>query len=611
MRGPIGRYLSRRTGHEVRIDGNLKVDLFTWQPRIDAAGIYVGNPAWADRPQAARIEDLKVEVRLWPLVFGRLVVPLVSIDHPDVLVVRDASGRTNWDRQDAGNGEAWKLPPIQRFLINDGHLQIDDAVRKLNFTGGISSREEVGGKAAAFSLTGDGTLNRNKFLADVRGGPLLNVDASKPYHFSADVHAGDTHAIVHGAITEPFHLDRYQARVSVTGKNLSDLYYLIGLALPGTPPYELQADVTRDGKSYRLASFKGQLGSSDISGELAVDTSAAVPRLSGKLASRSLSFDDLGAVVGGGKSAVKSKFLLPDTPLHTERLKQTDAEVDYTAASIHSRDFPLTGLHMHIGLEGGVLKLDPLAFGFTRGKLSGSLKVDARGDVPVTAVDARITDIHVEQFIQGKDKPVAGVVEARARMAGQGRSVHEAASTANGTFTVVVPSGQMRQTLAEWLGVNLISALGLTLAGDDSNTNVRCAVAHFTAKDGVMNSERFIFDTDPVRVDGHGAINLKDETVDLTLAGKPKSFQLLRVRAPIVVKGPWAHPGLGIDPKPALTQGGIGVALAVVNPFAAILAFIDPGLNKDANCAGLLTTAKAQGAPVKASAVKNAARRSK
>jgi hypothetical protein len=45
----------------------------------------------------------------------------------------------------------------------------------------------------------------------------------------------------------------------------------------------------------------------------------------------------------------------------------------------------------------------------------------------------------------------------------------------------------------------------------------------------------------------------------------------------------------------------------VINPFAAILAFVDPGLAKDANCGPLLADAKARGAPVKAAAVKNAA----
>jgi hypothetical protein len=132
-------------------------------------------------------------------------------------------------------------------------------------------------------------------------------------------------------------------------------------------------------------------------------------------------------------------------------------------------------------------------------------------------------------------------------------------------------------------------------------------VAHFSAKDGVLTAQQFVFDTDPVRMDGHGTVNMKDETVDLTLQGKPKSFQILRVRAPITVTGKMASPSLGFDAKPAITQGVIGAGLGLANPFAAILAFIDPGMAKNANCAGALTVAKTQGAPVKQSAVNKAA----
>lgn len=70
------------------------------------------------------------------------------------------------------------------------------------------------------------------------------------------------------------------------------------------------------------------------------------------------------------------------------------------------------------------------------------------------------------------------------------------------------------------------------------------------------------------------------------------------MRAPILVSGSLQSPKIGVDATPLITQGAIGVGLAALNPFAAILAFIDPGLAKDANCAGLMGTAKAQGAPV-------------
>ena len=89
------------------------------------------------------------------------------------------------------------------------------------------------------------------------------------------------------------------------------------------------------------------------------------------------------------------------------------------------------------------------------------------------------SDIHAENFIKSGDKPISGVLEARAVLTGTGKSVHAAASNASGTFTAVVPCGGMRHSLAEWTGVDVLSALSLNLTGDNSNTNLRCAVASF------------------------------------------------------------------------------------------------------------------------------------
>ncbi|HEY2009070.1 MAG TPA: AsmA family protein [Rhizomicrobium sp.] len=618
MRGPFGRWLSYKTGREVRIDGNLAVRLFTWQPSAEAGGVYVGNPSWmaerqpaqAGQPQAATAKDFRVEVRLLPLLWGELVVPLVRIDQPDILLVRDAGGRTNWDNgpdsRNSGN-QAWHIPPIQRLLINDGHIRIDDAIRKLHFDGTVNSQESLAAGNGAFSLTGDGTLNLSKFLANVKGGPLIHVNKAKPYDFTADLKAGTTHAVIHGTITEPFHMDRYTAAVEVSGPTLSDLYFLTGVVLPNTPAYQMRLSVERDGANYRLNDISAVMDKSDLHGDLTADMSGNVPALAGRMASRVLALEDLGPLVGGGKTRpVASRYLLPETPLHTERLKRTNAEVDYSVARVASRDFPLTSLDTHISVQNGVLNLKPLAFGFTQGKLAGSIRIDARKDIPTSSVDARVTDIHAENFIKGSDKPISGVMEARAVLTGTGKSVHDTAASASGTVTAVVPQGGMRHSLAEWTGIDVLSALSLNLAGDNSNTNLRCAVANFDAKNGVMTSQQMVIDTDPVRVDGSGSINLKDETLDMKLQGKPKHFQLMRLRAPITMQGPWAHPSLGVAAGPAAAQGGIALALGVVNPFAAILAFIDPGLAKDANCGPLLASARQQGAPVRAAAIRRA-----
>ena len=606
LRGPIGRYLSHRYSRQVRIDGPLDVKLFTWQPKIDVGGLYVGNPSWVGTPQGARLNHAHVELRLMPLFRGDLILPILAIENPEILLIRDAQGRTNWDSGDSNTG--WKLPPIHRFLVKDGHLVIEDAVRKLRFTGTINSQEVAGGRGAAFTMAGDGTLNGNKFTANVNGGPLLNVDENKPYAFTADVHAGQTHVTADGSITHPFHLDRYAANLNLTGPSLADLYYLTGLVMPRTPPYHVSGNLQRDGTQYRFTAINGVLGNSDISGDLAVNVADKIPLLTGRVASRQLDFTDLGSLFGGGKNdPAPSNLLLPDMPLHTERLTQMNAEVDYSAVSVKSRDFPLRGFGTHISLQGGILDLKPLAFQFPEGRLTGELKIDGRKAVPVTSVDARFTDIHIENFIKGSDKPLTGTLEARVKISGHGKSVHEAASTADGQVTVAIPGGGMRHSLAEWLGVNVLNAVGLTLSGDQGNTRLRCAVANFDTRNGIMTAQQFVLDTDPVRVDGKGHIDLHDESLNLTLQGHPKSFQIFRVKVPIIISGKLASPAIGIDPKAALTQGGIGAALSLASPFAAILAFIDPGLAKDANCGALLTEAQSKGAPVKSQAVKQAA----
>jgi uncharacterized protein involved in outer membrane biogenesis len=597
MRGPIGRYASARAGREVRIDGDLKVDLFRWQPHIEVGGLYLGDPSWVGRPQAALIKKAVLEFRLVPALFGHLILPLVQLDQADVLVVRDAGGRSNWDRDPTGPAANWRIPPINRFLVRDGHVEIDDAVRGLKFIG-IFSSQESGGGGAAYQLNGDGTLNGNKFLANLHGGPLINVDESKPYAFAADIMAGASHAVLNGNILHPFHLDRFHADVSFSGNNLADLYDLTGLALPRTSPYRIAARLNRDGALYTLHGLAGTVGASDLHGDLTVDVAGTKPLLRGNLISRVLDFSDLGPVVGGGKAAANAG-LLPDTALHVERLNQMDADVTYAADSIQSRDFPLRGLATHIVLQDGVLNLKPLSFAFSQGKLTGALKIDAHGDVAVTSVDARVTDIHMESFVKGAEKPVSGAVEARVLLSGRGNSVHKVASSAGGTATLVIPSGRIRHSLAEWMGINVLNALSLSLSGDQSDTGVRCAVVHFSAKNGILTSQKFIFDTDPVLVEGDGTLNLTDESMDMRLQGKPKHFQFFRLRAPISISGKLDHPALGVDAKPIVTQGALGAGLGVVNPLAAIFAFLDPGLAKNADCAGLISTARDQGAPVK------------
>ena len=590
MRGPVARYASARLHRTVRIGGNLDVHLFTFTPHVVATGVTVANPAWVGKNEAANIGRFEFTVRLIPLLFGDTILPLVRLDRPQITVVRDSAGRTNWDFGTGGTG--WKVPPINRFMIRDGHIAIRDDIRHLTFVGSISSEENANGGKAAFRIEGNGTLNGNPVNATVSGGPLINVDETKPYLFRAVLTSNTTKVTADGQIERPFHFDAYTAMLHMSGTNLSTLYDLTGLAMPQTHPYRLKSVLTRQGTVYHFANLSGVVGKSDLSGDLSIETKDRLPFISGRVSSRALAFSDLGPVFGGkSAAAIDSGKLIPDLPLHVDRLRQMNASIDFSAAQVRSRDLPLRQLQAHLGLDGGVLTIKPLSLSFARGRLNGSLTIDARNTVPVTEVDARLREVRVEQFVTGSPPPVAGDLEARAVLRGSGDSVHKVASTASGTATFVIPSGNFRKAFAELSGIDLLNGLGLLLADDKSSTGLRCGVAQFSARNGQLVAQRFVLDTDPVLLEGSGSIDLSDETLKMSVTGKPKEFRIGRVRAPILITGRIAHPHIAIDPGPAAAQGGLAIALGLLFPPAAILPFVDPGLQKDANCAALITGA--------------------
>jgi uncharacterized protein involved in outer membrane biogenesis len=156
-------------------------------------------------------------------------------------------------------------------------------------------------------------------------------------------------------------------------------------------------------------------------------------------------------------------------------------------------------------------------------------------------------------------------------------------------MTFVVPQGEMRAAFAELTGINVASGLGLLLAKKDENTAIRCGVANFHAEDGDLKATTLLVDTTQVLITGRGDLNLRTEALDMSLRGQPKEIRLVRLRSPIKIHGSLLHPQIGLQAANLAGQAGGAIALGtLLTPVAALLAFVDPGLAKDANCAALI-----------------------
>jgi len=122
-------------------------------------------------------------------------------------------------------------------------------------------------------------------------------------------------------------------------------------------------------------------------------------------------------------------------------------------------------------------------------------------------------------------------------------------------------------------------------------------VANFKAEGGVFAAQDIVIDTDKVLVLGRGEVDLGTEILDLTLTGQPKKFRFFRIKSPIEIHGTLKKPKVGL--KPGNTPGEVALATALgvlATPLASVVAFIDPGLAKNADCSALIAEAERQGA---------------
>lgn len=622
FRGPVERAASARLNRQVTISGNLNADIWSWRPSATIDGIAIANPAWAGQGRLGTIERLGVRVRLVPLLWGKADIRVLSVERPNFALLADGQGRKNWDFSNGEKKEPMDLPPIQHFVIKDGRLSYLDALRDVRFEGTINAREALGEANRGFEVLGAGTINGAPFRAEFTGGPLLNIKRSQPYPFDAEIRAGRTYITAQGAVPRPFDLGRFHMDATMRGPDLAELFPITGVALPNTPPYNLRGRLIREELLWRIEGLGGRVGDSDLSGKVSVDTASKRPFLRADLTSRSLDFDDLGALFGAAPKAgpgetlspeqaaisrkmVAQQRLLPDTPLDVTRIRAMDADVTYKALSIRDTPIDLRSGEVRVRLDDGLLRAQPVRLDLPRGRIEGGVVLNARNATPRTDLDLRLSNSRIETLIplqfQGSS-PVTGPLMGRAKLVGTGNSVHAAFASADGDVTVVAPDGEIRKAIAELLGVNVIKGLGLLDKKD--TTPIRCGVASFSARNGVMRANHIVLDTGPVIVKGKGTINMATERVNLEFKGENKKFRLVRVLLPITAKGPIMAPKLGVEAGGAVAQGGIAAGLGtLLSPLAAILPFVDPGLAKDADCAALVAEARADGAPVSASAL--------
>lgn len=276
--------------------------------------------------------------------------------------------------------------------------------------------------------------------------------------------------------------------------------------------------------------------------------------------------------------------VLPQRDFDLPALRAMDANVLLDFARVDLGDAfatPLQPLKAHLRLTDGRLAITDIDARTADGSVAGTVTLDGGERVAQWRADLRLSDVRLERWLRqnrGDDgQPwVAGLLSARLKVTGRGRSTADMLATLDGNIGASMRDARVSHLIVEAGGIDIAQALGVVLRGDDM-LPVNCAAADIAAKNGVLTPRAFLIDTPDSMIVVDGRVSLAQETLDLRLTVSPKDFSPATLRTPVHVTGSFSAPEVELEKGPLGRKLAASILLGLINPLAAIIPLLDPG----------------------------------
>ena len=588
--------VKQATGRDLKIDGLVKLSILP-QLEIEAADVAFANPPGARDPAMLRLKKLEIQVRLLPLLHGRVELGRFVLDDPQIALEIDKGGKPNWvfagapaaapaqvvpppaaARPPPAGASGGSAIPALRFddlRISNGTVSYsDDRTGKTEEVTAIEMKLSLPDLDSPFSGEGSAIWHAEKVALSVgiaKPGALLT---GKESEFQIRLTGNPIDVGFAGAMTglPPTKLG---GKIDLTVPSLRGLAQWAGSPLapgPGLEKLAIKGRIDMTGPKVAFTDAEIALDTITGKGSLAVDTSGARPALKGTLALDKLDVNAYlppepasakpspsSAGAGSQSAARPAKPAAQgwsDDPIDLSGLQAADVDFDLTAGAILYRKIAVgeSALDLHIKDAKLTANLSQLAL--YQGEGQGKVAVDGSGAVPSIAVTLALSGVQLEPLLvaaAGTDR-ITGTGKLNFDIAGSGKSQRALVSALNGTGALAIANGQLKGANLIALAANATSSLtGVTSNGA---TDFSSLSGTFTITNGIVKNDDLQLKSGIIPITGAGTVNLPNRTVDyrvtVSLAGA--------IGVPVLVTGPWDD----LSYRPDLAGALSGVATGAV-----------------------------------------------
>lgn len=307
VRSAVIARVAEKTGQTVTIDEDVQIS-FSLSPYVQISGIKLSNPAWAQKPYMAEIDDLKIQVGFFPLMQRKAVVKKVELNKVRIYPEIGADGQKNWRfLEEIPAGPSKEGKPAKRKKTIDCQEMENVFLKDVWFS--FSDREngkEIEARVNALNLN----RNKNGMEADARLSAgkeaveatlkteaVSEAQGKKSYKFLTKITGANISGEAEGTVRGPLSDIQGKAAVKLRLARLSDLNRFLGYSLPGLEDTSVAANVFFGKSGTSIPNFEIIGGGADtvsveINGE-AMSVSPLAATLHAKIAA-----SNMGAVQG-------------------------------------------------------------------------------------------------------------------------------------------------------------------------------------------------------------------------------------------------------------------------------------------------------------------------
>ena len=366
----ISAEVRKAIGRTLTIDGDLDLDVLP-SPRLTAFNARLSNAPGAASADMATLRALRIQVKIAPLLRGRIEVAHIELVQPEIHLERLSDGRANWNLVSVGVS---RQEPERRsgsdssFTLRVNRLTVTDGA--VFYRGGrtVEKIEGLSAEVAAGSLSGPFRV-RGGMIA--RGVPLTfdatvgQLGEGRPVPVSLGARVGGAAISAKGTASA----SRVSAEIAGEGPSLRDLIAeLSGGAAPEAldRPYAVRANVIAADGGIALNDLKLRLNGAEVSGKANVATGDAL-RVDVDLKAARINADSFGSAPrpagadsAGRQDGRKDEGGTGDT---TKIRFPRDVEVNVRLAAdeILAGGKPLRNVRLSAALKEGALSLETLS----------------------------------------------------------------------------------------------------------------------------------------------------------------------------------------------------------------------------------------------------------